>query len=94
MRCSAWRSSKPDPLSWARRSRLPGFVKLAKTIDRYRALIWNTLEHRLSNARSEATNVHLRVVTRRAYGFHTPDALIAMAMLTRGGLRPALPGRT
>ena len=26
-------------LSWARRSRLPGFVKLAKTIDRYRALI-------------------------------------------------------
>ena len=81
-------------LSWARRSRLPGFVKLAKTVDRYRALIWNTLEHRLSNARSEATNVHLRVVTRRAYGFHTPDALIAMAMLTRGGLRPALPGRT
>jgi len=57
-------------------------------------LIWNTLEHGLSNARSEATNVHLRVLTRRAYGFHTPDALIAMAMLTRGGLRPALPGRT
>ena len=81
-------------LSWARRSRLPGFVKLAKTVDRYRALIWNTLEHGLSNARSEATNVHLRVLTRRAYGFHTPDALIAMAMLTRGGLRPALPGRT
>jgi len=24
--------------------------------------------------------------TRRAYGFHSPDSLIAMAMLTRGGL--------
>ncbi|MDQ3104017.1 MAG: transposase [Actinomycetota bacterium] len=43
-------------------------------------MIWNTLEHGLSNARSEATNVHLRVLTRRAYDFHTPDALIAMAM--------------
>ena len=80
-------------LAWARRSRLPAFVKLAKTIERYRPLIWNTLEHALSNARSEATNTHLRVLTRRAYGFHTPDALIAMAMLTRGGLCPPLPGR-
>jgi len=80
-------------LAWARRSRLPGFVKLAKTIDRYRPLIWNTLDHELSNARSEATNVHLRVLTRRAYGFHSAEALIAMAMLTRGGLCPSLPGR-
>lgn len=78
-------------LAWARRSRLPAFVKLATTVDRY--LIWNTLQHNLSNARSEATNTHLRVLTRRAYGFHIPDALIAMAMLTRGGLCPALPGR-
>jgi len=80
-------------LAWARRSRLPVFVKLAKTIDRYRDLIWNTLDHGLSNARSEATNVHLRVLTRRAYGFHSPESLIAMAMLTRGGLCPQLPGR-
>lgn len=80
-------------LAWARRSRLPAFVKLAKTIHRYQPLICNTLEHELSNARSEATNVHLRVLTRRAYGFHSPEALIAMAMLTRGGLCPQLPGR-
>lgn len=80
-------------LAWARRSRLPAFVKLARTIERYRPLIWNTLDHGLSNARSEATNTHLRLLTRRAYGFHTPDALIAMAMLTRGGLCPDLPRR-
>lgn len=80
-------------LAWARRSRLPAFVKLARTVDRYRDLIWNTLDQGLSNARSEATNVHLRVLTRRAYGFHSPESLIAMAMLTRGGLCPRLPGR-
>jgi transposase len=80
-------------LAWARRSRLPAFVKLAKTIEHYRPMILNTLDHGLSNARSEATNTHLRVLTRRAYGYHTPEALIAMAMLTRGGLCPQLPGR-
>jgi transposase len=80
-------------LAWARRSRLPAFIKLAKTITGYLTLVRNTLDHGLSNARSEATNTHLRVLTRRSYGFHSPAALIAMAMLTRGGLCPALPGR-
>jgi transposase len=41
----------PGWLSWAKRSRLPAFVKLAETIDKYRPLIWNTLNHELSNAR-------------------------------------------
>jgi transposase len=80
-------------LAWARRSRLPAFVKLAATISRYLPLVRNTLDHGLSNARVEATNTHLRVLTRRAYGYHSPDTLIAMAMLTRGGLCPPLPGR-
>lgn len=80
-------------IAWARRSQLPGFVKLAATIKRFQPLIRNTLNHGLSNAKSEATNTHLRMLTRRAYGFHSPEALIAMAMLTRGGLCPALPGR-
>ncbi|MDQ2709843.1 MAG: transposase [Actinomycetota bacterium] len=81
-------------IAWARRSRLPGFVRLAKTITRYRQLILNAVEHRLSNARSEATNTHLRLLTRRAYGYHSPEALIAMANLTRGGLCLPLPGRS
>ncbi|UQX12748.1 ISL3 family transposase [Candidatus Mycobacterium methanotrophicum] len=80
-------------LSWAKHSRIPEFVKVAATIDRHRHLLLNTLDHGLSNARSEATNTHLRALTKRAYGFHSPDALIGMAMLTRGGLCPALPGR-
>jgi transposase len=81
-------------IAWARRCRLDPFVKLAKTIKHYQPLILNAVEHGLSNARSEATNTHLRLLTRRAYGYHSPEALIAMADLTRGGLCPPLPGRS
>jgi transposase len=81
-------------IAWARRCRLEPFVRLAKTIKKYQALILNAVEHGLSNARSEATNTHLRLLTRRAYGYHSPEALIAMADLTRGGLCPPLPGRS
>lgn len=57
-------------------------------------LIWNTLDdYGVSNARSEATNIHLRKLINRAYGFRSAAALIAMATLTRGGLCPELPGR-
>ena len=80
-------------LSWARRCRIDSFVKLAKTISAHRPGIVATLTHRLSNARTEAVNTTLRLITRRAYGFHSADALIALAMLTVGGLRPSLPGR-
>ncbi|MCA1670829.1 MAG: transposase, partial [Actinobacteria bacterium] len=79
-------------LAWAQRCRLPAFVKLAKTITKYQQLILNAVAHGLSNARSEATNTHLRLLTRRAYGL-SPESLMAMADLTRGGLCPPLPGR-
>jgi len=80
--------------AWAQRCRLEPFVRLAKTIKRYHTLILAAVEHGLSNARSEATNTHLRLLTRRAYGYRSPEALIAMADLTRGGLCPPLPGRS
>jgi transposase len=80
-------------LRWARRCRITSFVKLAKTISAHYAGIVATLTHRLSNARTEAINTTLRLITRRAYGFHSAEALIALAMLTVGGLRPPLPGR-
>jgi transposase len=34
----------------------------------------------------------LRLITRRAFGFHSPHAAIAPAMLGLGGLCPSLPG--
>jgi transposase len=81
-------------LSWARRCRIASFVTLAATIKQHYDGIVATLRHRLSNARIEAINTTLRLICRRAYGFHSAEALIALAMLTLGGLRPSLPGRT
>jgi transposase len=78
-------------LAWARRCRLPPFVKLAKTITKQRPGIQAAIEHGLSNARIEQVNTQLRLITRRAYGFRTPQALIALAMLTLGELCPRLP---
>jgi transposase len=77
-----------------RTDRLAGLRRIGiDEIKKYRELIHNTLDHELSNALSEATNTHLRLLTRRAYGYHSADALIALASLTRGGLCPPLPGR-
>ena len=78
-------------LAWARRCRLAPFVKLAKTITKQRPGIEAAIRHGLSNARIEQVNTQLRLITRRAYGFRTPQALIALAMLTLGGLCPPLP---
>ena len=52
-----------------------------------------TLDHGLSNGLIESVNTKIRVITRMAFGFHNPTALIGLAMLALGGLRPALPGR-
>ncbi|MGZ4664829.1 MAG: hypothetical protein ACXV5Q_07215, partial [Frankiaceae bacterium] len=34
-----------------------------------------------------------RLLTRMAFGFHSPEALVALAMLSLGGHCPPLPGR-
>jgi transposase len=80
-------------LRWARRCRLEPFVKLANTITQQRSGIEAAIRHGLSNARVEQVNTQLRLITRRAYGFHSPHAVIALAMLSLGGLCPPLPAR-
>jgi transposase len=80
-------------LAWARRCRLAPFVKLARTITEQRPGIEAAIRHGLSNARVEQVNTQLRLITRRAFGFHSPHAAIALAMLALGGLCPPLPGR-
>jgi transposase len=81
-------------LAWASRSRLPPFVKLARNLRARVDQISTLLRHRLSNARTEALNTRLRLIHRRAFGFHLPDAMISLAMLALGGLCPPLPGRS
>jgi transposase len=78
-------------LKWARRCRLAPFVKLARTITDQRAGILAAIHHNLTNARVEAINTQIRLITRRAFGFHSPHALIALAMLSLADLCPPLP---
>lgn len=80
-------------ISWARRCRIPAFIELARKIVKHRAAIDAALEHELSNALVESTNTKIRLLTRVAFGFKSPEALIALAMLSLGGYRPTLPGR-
>ncbi|BBX95885.1 hypothetical protein MLAC_17100 [Mycobacterium lacus] len=80
-------------ISWARRCRIPVFVELAGRIVRHRQAIDAALDHGLSQGLIESTNTKIRVLTRVAFGFHNPAALIALAMLALGGHRPTLPGR-
>jgi transposase len=80
-------------IAWASRSRIPEMVDLARTLRRFHDLIGNTLDTGVTSALAENTNTHISVLVRRAYGFHSPEALIAMIELTRGGLCPPLPGR-
>jgi transposase len=80
-------------LAWARRCRLTPFVKLARTITEQRPGIEAAIRHGLSNARVEQVNTQIRLITRRAFGFHSPHTAIALAMLALGGLCPPLPGR-
>ncbi|MEO7130430.1 MAG: transposase, partial [Dermatophilaceae bacterium] len=80
-------------VGWARRCRIPAFVKLQKSIVKHRARILAAIEHHLSNGLVESTNTKIRLLTRMAFGFKSPEALIALALLTLGGHKPVLPGR-
>jgi transposase len=80
-------------LKWAWRCRLQPFVKLARTIRDQRARIEAAIRHGLSNARVEQINTQIRLITRRGFGYHSQQAVIALAMLSLSGLCPALPDR-
>lgn len=78
-------------IAWAHRCRIPEFVKLAKTLSRYRPTIDNTLEHAVSNGRAEALNAQVNALITRARGFRSAEALIAAIHFTHGGLCPETP---
>jgi len=80
-------------LGWAQRCRIPSFVELGRRLTKHREAIDATLDHQLSNGLVESTNTKLRLLTRIAFGFKSPEAMIALAMLNLGGYCPPLPGR-
>lgn len=81
-------------VAWARRSRIPAFVELQRKIVKHRAAIDASLDCGLSNALVESTNTKIRLLTRVAFGFRSPEALVALALLALGHARPSLPGRS
>ena len=80
-------------LAWASRSRLKPFVKLARTIRKHKAGVLAAIELNLSNGRLEALNSKVRLISHRAYGFHSANALIAMIYLCCAGIQIPLPHR-
>jgi transposase len=80
-------------ISWARRCRIPAFVDLARRVVAHVPAIHVSIDHDLSNGLVESVNTKLRLLTRMAFGYRDPDALIGLGMLALGGLCPPLPGR-
>src|SRR6266511_2491435 len=75
----------------ASRSRLEPLVKLAGTIRTHRDGILAALRLGINNARVEALNNKVRLITRRAYGFHSAEAALALVMLACGPITLRLP---
>lgn len=70
----------------ARRSRLPHFKRVARTIEKHLDGILEYIRLRLTNGPIEGLNGKARTITRRAFGFHSASALIAMLYLCCGGI--------
>lgn len=98
----AWRHHRQVPVlllmdrwvRWARRCRLPSFVRLAKTFQKHRNGIVNMLTHANSNAAAESINADIQSAIARAKGFRTFRNLRTIAYLLKAKLElPASPFR-
>jgi transposase len=75
----------------AQRSRLQPFVKAGRTIRKHREGILAAIRLGLTNARLEGLNQRVRLIMRRAFGFHSAKAALALVMLSAGPVTLALP---
>ena len=73
-------------ISWAARSRLPPFKKLASTLRSHVEGVLAFVATGLTNGPIEGLNGKIRVLTRRAYGFHSAASLISLIFLCCTGL--------
>jgi transposase len=78
-------------LAWASRSRLKPFVDVARTIRKKKDGVLAYVTTRLTNGLVEGFNNKLRMIARRAFGFHSADALIGMLFLCCGGVTTTQP---
>ena len=78
-----------DPrISWARRSRLPAFKRLAAAFKAHIDSVRNTLTHANSNGMAESINVDILSAIARARGFRTFTILRTIVYLLKGKLSP------
>lgn len=77
--------------AWAQRCRIPQFVKLGRSIREHRDGILAAVRLGLSNGRVEGLNNKIRLITRRAFGFHSAKAAAAMVLLCCGPVTVLLP---
>ena len=75
----------------AARSRIPPMINVARTIRRRRDGLAAALTTRTTNGLAEGLNNNIRMCIRRARGFHSPQAALALAMLTCGPITLTLP---
>ena len=73
------------------RSRLAPFVRLAQTIKKHREGILAAVRLGITQGRTEALNNKVRLITRRAYGFHSAKAALALVLLTCRPITLTLP---
>jgi transposase len=71
-------------ISRAARSRLGPFIRLGQTIQKHRDGILATIRLEITNARTEALNNKVRLITRRAYHLDSAQAALALVLLTCG----------
>jgi transposase len=90
-----WRAAQhlKSWVQWASHSKLKPFVKLSSTVRTFKQGILAYVSTGLSNGLVEGLNNKIRLLTRRAFGFHSSQALAAMIYLCCGGieLSPPLP---
>lgn len=68
-------------------SAIQPFERLARTIEEHLDGIFAFKDHRVSNARAEGINNKIRLISHRAFGFHSAQPLIAMIYLCCGGVK-------
>jgi len=75
----------------ALKSRIEAFKKAARTMRERRGIIINAITQGISNGRVEGLNNKVRLIIRRAYGFHSANAALALVMLSCGPITLTLP---
>jgi len=73
-------------LAWASRSKLKPFIRLARTLRRYRDGILAAITLGLTNARLEGLHSKVRLLSHRSFGFHSAAPLIALIYLCCAGI--------